>query len=270
MEREWFVSYPLKEQIYLIDEPGQVASFLVVGQERAALIDTGLGIGDIRRVVDRVCPTPDLEILVINTHAHFDHIGGNHQFSEIAIHREEGRLLEGEVPRDLLQRFVKGSAFGAPFPRGFDPHSYRILPSRASRLLEGGEVIDLGGRRLRVFHTPGHSPGGICLFEEERGILFSGDTVYQGVLFANIEGADVAAYRESARLLAALAPRVRVIYPSHCQFILENNILGELDQAFGRLEAGAIRLNSTLDFLGKPALEAGFGNFSILLPDDRS
>ncbi|MBI2875878.1 MAG: MBL fold metallo-hydrolase [Candidatus Tectomicrobia bacterium] len=259
-----------KEQVYLIDEPGQVASFLVVGQERAALIDTGLGIGNIRRVVERVCPAQAREILVINTHAHFDHIGGNHQFSGIAIHREEGPLLGQEVPRDLLQRFVKGSAFWGPFPQGFDPQGYRILPSQASHLLEDGEYIDLGGRGLRVLHTPGHSPGGICLFEEEKGILFSGDTVYQGVLFANIEGADVAAYRESARLLASLASRVRVIYPGHCQFILDSAILRELDQAFRQLEAGTIPLNPTLDFLGQPALEAWFGNFSLLLPLDRS
>ena len=263
MEAKWFASYPLRDDIYLIDEPGQVASFLVVGQERALLIDTGLGIGDIYEEVKGFCSS---EPLVINTHAHLDHIGGNHQFKEIAIHEAEAQCLEQEVPKDFLQSFIKGSCFSRPFPAGFNPHNYRIIPSRASLFLKHGDRIDLGGRGLQVLHTPGHSPGGICLWEEEKGILFTGDTVYQGVLFANIDGADMEAYSESARSLATLAPKVKKVYPSHCQFILNNNILLELDQAFQQLKAGRIRPNRTIDFFGKPALEAWFGSFSILLP----
>lgn len=91
-------------------------------------------------------------------------------------------------------------------------------------------------------------------------------TVYQGVLFANIDGADVEAYSESARFLATLAPKVKKVFPSHCQFILSNNILLELDYAFQQLKTGRIRLNRTVDFWCKPALEARFGSFSILLP----
>lgn len=92
-EPDWFVAYPLKDDIYLIDEPGQVASFLVVGNERSALIDTGLGIGNIRKVMERFT---DHEAIVINTHAHLDHIGGNYQFSKVAIHEAEGTHLEKE------------------------------------------------------------------------------------------------------------------------------------------------------------------------------
>ena len=262
-EPDWFITYPLKDDVYLIDEPGQVASFLVVGRERAALIDTGLGIGDIRQVVERMT---DREVLVVNTHAHLDHIGGNHQFADVAIHEAEAPRLEEETPRDFLERFLRESCFMRPFPHGFDPAGYRIIPSKAGRLLRHGEAIDLGGRVLQVLHTPGHSPGGICLFEEERGILFSGDTIYQGVLFANIDGADVAAYSESARFLESLSPGVERIYPSHGQFILSGTILGEVAEAFRRLEKGKVPLRPVQDFFGKPAREAWFESFSILLP----
>src|SRR3990172_12561622 len=101
MEAKWFASYPLRDDIYLIDEPGQVASFLIIGQERALLIDTGLGIGDIYEEVKRFYLS---EPLVINTHAHLDHIGGNNQLKDTAIHGADAQSLEQRAPKDFFRR----------------------------------------------------------------------------------------------------------------------------------------------------------------------
>jgi len=259
----WFVSYPLRDEIYLIEEPGQVSSFLIRGKDLSLLIDTGLGIGDIAAEIRRFSPS---EPLVINTHAHFDHIGGNHLFSRIGIHQAEATWLEREVDRSFLQDFLKYSLFLRPFPPGFNPQDYSINRSKASLILEHHQLINLGDRTIQVLHTPGHSPGSICLWEEERGILFSGDTVYQGVLFANIEGANLEDYRASAEFLAELAPRVNRIYPSHGPFLSDGKILLELREAFRNLEQGKIPWSRRVSFFGQPALEVDFNSFSLLLP----
>jgi glyoxylase-like metal-dependent hydrolase (beta-lactamase superfamily II) len=67
-------------------------------------------------------------------------------------------------------------------PQGWDAARYRILPAPAGRLLEEGDVVDLGDRAFEVIHTPGHSPGGIALYERKTGILLSGDIIYDGPL----------------------------------------------------------------------------------------
>jgi glyoxylase-like metal-dependent hydrolase (beta-lactamase superfamily II) len=80
----WFEVYELPSEVYALYEPGQfeeVISYLVQGEERAALVDTGNGISDIKGLVEELT---DLPVMVVNTHAHGDHIGMNHVFEEVA------------------------------------------------------------------------------------------------------------------------------------------------------------------------------------------
>ena len=80
-----------------------------------------------------------------------------------------------------------------PF-EGFDPEDYTLAPADATRLVDEGDTIALGSRVIEVLHTPGHSPGGICLLDREAGILFSGDTIYDSRLFAPRRYCRIAAY----------------------------------------------------------------------------
>ena len=198
----WFLTRPLRDGGWLVAEPSHVYCFLVVGADRAVLIDTGTGIADISAPVRRVTGAP---VLVVNTHAHDDHRGGNVYFDEVAAHPAAVGRLAHAVPADRVGAYLTVAAeqlaayetalalddryfhlFTAdirprPLPPGVSVAAAApIGTGPAARPLADGDVIDLGGRTLRVLHSPGHSPDSLCLFDERDGLLFVGDTLITG------------------------------------------------------------------------------------------
>jgi glyoxylase-like metal-dependent hydrolase (beta-lactamase superfamily II) len=211
----WFQIERLDDGIYAISEPfhvEEVRSHLVIGEERAMLIDTGMGVGDIRAVVGDLTNLP---VTVVNSHAHWDHIGGNHRFDEIVIHQAEAHKLPLGVGNERLRRAFAPEHLRRQPPEGFDIETFSIPPSVASLLLSGGERFDLGGRVVDVIHAPGHSPGGIVLFDQDRGQLLSTDVAYAGALYAFGVDANLADYRSTLAMLAEMAPDLKAVYPSH-------------------------------------------------------
>lgn len=217
----WFDVRELADGVVGIGEPGHsedVKSYLVRGRDLALLVDTGMGLGDIRSVVEQLVETP---VLVVNSHSHFDHIGDDWRFDRIWIHEAEADRLPLGVSSEGLRRWLTPEHLTRALPAGVDPHTFAIAPSAAERTLRGGEAIDLGDRAFTVIHAPGHSPGGITLFEERTGIAIVGDAVYAGPLYTHLADADPLAYRETCRRLAELASSVSVVYPSHNAYPLE-------------------------------------------------
>ena len=92
-------------------------------------------------------------------------------------------------------------------PEGYDVSGYELFQGKPTRVLRDGDVIDIGGRRIEVCHTPGHSPGHMCFWEKERGYLFTGDLVYKDTLFAYYPSTDPEAYLASLERIAALPAR---------------------------------------------------------------
>jgi glyoxylase-like metal-dependent hydrolase (beta-lactamase superfamily II) len=132
---------------------------------------------------------------------------------------------------------------------------WRIDPPRPTRLLVDGDTVELGGRTLRVIHTPGHAPDHICLLDEAAGILFAQDQAYYGPLLVYEPGTDPATYARSAGRVhgAQLRPSV------------PPRFLGELADAAEAVAAGEARLSPARGMLGEPVLGADFGHFSILV-----
>jgi glyoxylase-like metal-dependent hydrolase (beta-lactamase superfamily II) len=215
IKQGWFEVREVEAGVYSILEPfheEQVRSYLVTGNDRAVLIDTGMGMGDIRAVVADLTSLP---VTVVNSHAHWDHIGGNYLFADIAIHLAEAHELPLGLGTDKLRRWFAPERLLGPLPEGFDIQSCSIRSSVASELLSGGERFDLGNRTLEAIHAPGHSPGGIVLLDRERGALFSTDVAYAGSLYAFGVDANLADYRRTLAMLAELAPTLKTLYPSH-------------------------------------------------------
>lgn len=273
--------------MHLLGEPGHVNSFLVQGSRSAVLVDTGLGIADIRAVARELTDKP---LLVVNSHYHFDHCGGNGLFDEIAIHRIGGPLLEEPTPEayaelymqyttrvleawgpykkadDLYFHLITAERLVRPLPPGFDPAAYRIAPSKATRLLEDGDVLDLGGRRLEVLHTPGHSPDCICLVDRENGLLFGGDTVNTGPVYAQYEESDLSKFATSLARLAGMRSDLRRVFVCH-YMRLENepSLLGEMADGFQRILAGDVALRDNVDCFNEAVKEACFDHFSVFV-----
>ena len=285
---EWFVTREVARGIWLLAEPSHVNTWLVEGSERAVLIDTGLGIAPIRPVAESLTSLP---ISVVNTHYHFDHVGGNYEFEEIAIHELGASLLGQHVPRAILAayltyadrllesadlfRSLDGGFFHLlsrdsdprPLPREFDSDAWMIRPTTASTILREGDRVNLGDRSLTVLHTPGHTPDCICLLDDRDGVLFGGDTINTGPIYAQLADSDLEAFAASANKLAAIADQVSMVAVHHFgRVIADRFLLSEVADGFARLLEGGVDFKPARDCLDTPVLEAKFERFSVLLP----
>ena len=238
----WFTTEQIDGETFALSEyghPEEAHCYLLCGGSRALLIDTGLGVGDLKSEVERLTSLP---ILVATTHVHWDHIGGHGQFRQIAVFEKEAAWLSGGFPLPLAVVRRNLAAGGCRFPEGFDPEQYRIFQGGAGRLLRDGEVIRLGGRSVQVLHTPGHSPGHCCFYEPDRGFLYTGDLIYKGCLDAFYPTTDPKVFLRSAQKAAALP--ARRLLPGHHSLKLPPDLAARVAAAFeqlgraGKLEQG--------------------------------
>ena len=285
----WFYTREALPGVHLIGEPQHVNSWLVEGTERAVLLDTGLGVAPIRPVAEGLTARP---VSVLNTHYHFDHVGGNHEFDEIAIHALGAPLIEADAPLDVLRSYASyarrqldalapyralddeffwlltAEAMPRPFPEGFDAEQWRIPGSRASTTLGDGDRIDLGDRVLTVLHTPGHSPDMVSLLDERNGLLFAADGFNIGPVYCHFPDCDVDALATTARRYADLAGDVRaIVCHHHGRVLAEPGLLRSYADDLERVRAGDVTLTRGRDILEDPYLEARFDHYSITLPD---
>jgi glyoxylase-like metal-dependent hydrolase (beta-lactamase superfamily II) len=236
----WYDIYRVSNNTFAILEPRhceEVISYLITGNDRAVLFDSGMGIADIRAEVERLTNLP---IIVVNSHSHYDHIGGNYLFGETWIFDndfEVARIKRGYRAAECRKYMRPGSYLD--LPSSFDLDSYEIRPCLPTRLLSHLEEIDLGGRRLTVHHTPGETPGAVCLFDEGNGMLFTGDTFYPGTLWAHQEESDFDAFGSSLRYLAGL-PGVRRLCPAHNEASVPGEMLRAAADAFDLIAAGSV------------------------------
>ena len=234
----WYTVEPLAADTWVISEYRhweEPHCYLLRGRDAAALIDTGLGVAPLLPVV-RALIGP-LPVTVLTTHVHWDHIGGHGAFSDLAVHEKEAPWLRRfPLPPEAVRAAL--TAQPCTFPAGFSAEQYRVFQGEPRRLLRDGQVLDIGGRRLTVLHTPGHSPGHCCFLEAERGWLFAGDLLYAGSLDAFYPTTDPVQYRQSVRRVQKLGP-VRLL-PGHHRLDLPANLASRAAAAFDGLAAAGV------------------------------
>ena len=203
---DWYETIRMGDDITLIHEPWIKPFFRcnmwhVRGRDRDLLFDSGLGHFSLRENVELLSGHP---LTCVASHTHFDHIGCHHEFGERCVHQAEAKILAD--PRNewtLADRYATEDMFDRP-PRSWDTVRYQVRPAPAQRILGHGEAVDLGDRHFEVIHTPGHSPGGIGLFERASGIFLSGDIVYDGPLIDDAYHSDREDYVATLRKLREL------------------------------------------------------------------
>ena len=244
----WFSVSKIDDNTFAINEDKhweETHCYLLCGVKNALLIDTGLGVANIKKVVDSLTLLP---VLVATTHIHWDHIGGHKYFENIAVHEAEKDWLSIKFPIPL--QAVKHNLVCKPcdFPLDFSIDSYQLPKISPQQILHDGDCLDLGERKITVIHTPGHSPGHCCFYEPERKYLYSGDLIYSGCLDAFYPTTDPQLFWQSVKKIQHLD--VERVLPAHHQLNIPVNIINRIEKAFsqlakeGRLEQG----NGIFDF----------------------
>lgn len=177
--------------------------YLVI-DERKILVDAGTGF-NARKIAGRILKLgiklSEIDLL-INTHAHFDHAGGDFFFRDegckIAAHELDSKAIESGD-----EEITAANLFGA-----------KMIPVRVDRKLRDGDVIDMGSVSFMVLHVPGHTAGSLCLWDPESGILFSGDLVFrEGIGRTDLPTGDYELLLKSLERIAQLKPKK--VYPGH-------------------------------------------------------
>lgn len=230
---DWFTVEKLDADTFAISEYRhweETHAYLLCGTEAALLIDTGLGVANIREIVSSLTSLP---IHVALTHAHWDHIGGCGYFERIAVHEAERMWLTERFPLPLHAVKMNLLRNTCDLPENFDAECYQIFQGTPERILKDEDQIELGGRTLNVLHTPGHSPGHCCYYEPGRRYLFSGDLIYHGCLDAFYPSTDPMQFYRSVKRVEAL-PLDR-IWPGHHQLMIPTSIVKQIAEAFKKL-----------------------------------
>lgn len=174
--------------------------FIIDDGKATMIIDPG---GNPEHIVGAIRESHGNVEIIVLTHGHSDHIAALYEIreatgAEVAVHSADADFMEGRGPYS--------SQFGI---------SYRT-PRPPERLLEDGDIVPLGNRSFTVIHTPGHTPGSICLLEKESGLLFSGDTLLRHSIGTTMmPGSSRSRLIESIRTRLLVLPDDTRVFPGH-------------------------------------------------------
>ncbi len=212
----WFHVYRAAPQVFALIESDQfqeAISYLIVGTTSAVLFDTGIGVMPIRPVAEELTQLP---ITVINSHSHYDHVGGNSEFDRVlTMETPFTRVKMSGRPHAGLASEVAADAFCHGAPAGLDTAVFHSKAWKSAGFVKGGDRIPLGGRTLDVLHVPGHTPDALALLDRANGLLFTGDTFYDGTIWLYAQETNLDDYVASMESLVALGPVVTQVLGAH-------------------------------------------------------
>jgi glyoxylase-like metal-dependent hydrolase (beta-lactamase superfamily II) len=239
-DEAWFEVYKVAPGVFAIYEPRQaeeVISYLIVGHKQALLFDTGMGIANIHNLVSHLTSRP---VVVLNSHTHDDHVGGNWQFSYVFGMDTAFTRTNAKGSREDAQAEITPDQICGDLPKTFNPKTYATKPWHISLFVHDGFKINLGGRTLEIIATPGHTPDAISLIDRENSLLFTGDTYYPAPIWLFRPETDLDAYVASVKRLAALAPQLKLVLGAHNIPVAKPEILSELVAAIESVRAGKV------------------------------
>jgi len=239
---EWFQVYESHKGVYSIVEPYQFQmsiSHLILGDEHALLFDTGMGMAPIKPVIESLT---DLPVMVLNSHTHFDHVGGNAEFENIlAVDSPYTRANMKGFSHEEVAGDVIDEAFCNGPPKNLDTESYHTRAWSANKFVVDGQVIDLGNRLIEVIHVPGHTPDALALLDQENALLFTGDTYYDDNLWLFSPETDLDHYSESIAKLSKLEDQIEFIFGAHTSARVDAGILSKVKESFSKLRSGKVK-----------------------------
>ena len=192
------IVHPINDHVWMMDDHHAAAWYLVAGKEKAMVIDTSVGLNNVRAEAEKLTSLP---LICVNTHGHGDHMGGNWSFDHAWMHRADLPLAEETVNWPELQETLK--RFGLSYP----PFSH----------IEDGQLFDLGGLTLEAIHFPGHTAGEIVLLDRQDRLLFAGDGIVPHLWLQLEESLLLEIQIRSMERLLPLRDQFDLILHGHCR-----------------------------------------------------
>ena len=246
-EKSWMISNGFVDRSYAL-------CYLVEGRDYALLIDSILGFGNLKAFCETLTEKP---VLLVNTHAHSDHFGGNFFFDACWMHHRDIAPFQnsvGKVKKQQLADMAKEMAL-EPYRDLIEPddeftdwHPMKVFP------LYGGDVFDLGDRKIEVVEVGGHTAGSVVLIDPAAGIAYSGDACNGNTLLEFEDSLPVASYMKALLRLKEHQGRFSKMYGGH--EIFDSSIVDEAIETVGRVIAGTDDRVETAGILGYPVCYA--------------
>lgn len=228
-----YTAQPIDSVTYLIEEKtklNQGLCYLLLGEEKALLIDTGLGYRDLPAAVKELTNLP---VEVVNTHGHVDHIGGNYFYDHIWLHEHDREIFKRHTdPAYTLVLLTEGMpGFMKPILKVVMKNMLHVDPRGTYHYFGDDMVFHLGGRDIEVIPTPGHTPGSVCLLDRKNRLLFTGDTICERGILLHFkgEGCPPAVFHQSVQRLIDLQDEFDTIWPGHHGYPVEKGYLAEYE-----------------------------------------
>ena len=210
----------VEDNVYALNEAGKTVMYLIVGKKAGLLLDTGFGLCPLEPMVRKILG--DKPFFVVNTHSHVDHNSGNNQFEQVYV----GWMDEPQAHHMLSEEDIRRNCefFLQPvIARGYDPSEWKPGPAPRVVPVRQGDEFDLGGIRLHVLETPGHTVGSICLWEKKKGWLFTGDLMLTWEVWGHLPTSScLRFYAESLDKLSKL-PGVKWAFPAHAATVCSDD-----------------------------------------------
>lgn len=169
----------IRENVWHIEEGGLDSMYVIKGEKRGLIIDTGTGVGDFKKLAENLLGKENsLPYDVVLTHGHVDHAGGGSQFEKIFVGEGDKEIAAGISLKDREDYIKRMKKVGASqiSPEEIEP--CQQTKAKAEYIEIGdGFLFSLGDREIQVFQCPGHTLGSICLLDEKDKLLFSGDNM---------------------------------------------------------------------------------------------
>jgi hydroxyacylglutathione hydrolase len=262
----WFKTRLVHDGTWAIDDNGCDVMYLVSGEKKSLLIDTGWGIGDLPKLVASLSPLP---LIVMNSHGHPDHTYGNSLFRQVHVH-EADWFMVNQLQSKESRKWVIKKVLPKNLPEEFNLDMWATsVPSLTP--VKDGYVFELGNRHLQTISVPGHSPGSVCLLDSENRLLFTGDTVQNPSWLHLDESLPLSQFHENLKRLQGFADKFDYVLPAHADLKTlpqPKTILDDLIAGIGKILKGEIVGRKEKTFAGD-GLRCDFGSCGIVYRPDR-
>ncbi|MBS1608209.1 MAG: MBL fold metallo-hydrolase [Bacteroidetes bacterium] len=254
----WYTANEIGAKTWVIKEPGfDENMYLLEGQDSSLLIDAGFGMGNLRDFVKSLTSKP---LIIVNTHFHPDHTGGDYEFPFVCIGVNDMEyakpFLNPKVVQQITSQMLRDTTIA---------DSLKFPESRVEKTIlipvSDNHLFKLGNRNVQVINVPGHTPGSIFLLDLKNKTLYTGDNMQTTWLFFK-ESLSVQTYMQSLKKLNKIKGKYNTLYPGHGKS-LDIGILDELEQCCQQILSGRCEAKPYHSMIGQDGVSCTYKTVTI-------